>query len=133
MNIIAVFVKKCFGKSLFFLISNVVLHENIRQLSGYVQNYSIRKKLSFAETDLYSLICPCLIVYPDKNGKNIQELEDQLYDEEIEVSDYLKFRCVGIRLPYLLKRFPARYIVEERVYDKMQYFIEHGGILSRFL
>lgn len=76
-------------------------HENVRQLSGYARNHSIRKKLNIREADLHSLICPCLIIYPDKNGKNIQELGDRLYDEGTEVADYLRFRYMAVRLPYL--------------------------------
>lgn len=71
-----------------------VFHENVRQLSGYARNISLRRKIMIKEYD-DSTILPCLIIYPNKNGL---EKGDILSQKE-EIKEYIKFYKAGIKLP----------------------------------
>ena len=76
--------------------SDKVNHHNIRQLSGYARNKSIRGKL---EIPYEHYICPCLIIYPDENGCETDSLSDVLFDSGADIETYLKFKRLGLKLP----------------------------------
>lgn len=75
-------------------------HTNIRQLSGYARNISLRRKLTgHDDTDT---IFPCMIVYPDHNGTGtLTAAPDMLlsYSGVSTVDSYVNFSKLGIRLP----------------------------------
>lgn len=73
---------------------NSVCHEDVRQLSGYARNISLRRKIMRKEYD-DSTILPCLIIYPNKNGL---EKGDILSQKE-EIKEYINFYKAGIKLP----------------------------------
>lgn len=79
-------------------------HDNVRQLSGYARNISLRKKLCVQD---HNYICPCVIIYPDIHGlETLKDLGDELFTspELTPIPDYLKFRKLPIRLPIRTKR-----------------------------
>lgn len=68
---------------------------DIRQLSGYSRNKKLRKALEIDESkDEFKYGCPCLIIYPDKNGHT--EFD---YEKAAEIEEYVGFKKIGIRLP----------------------------------
>lgn len=77
-------------------------HSNIRQLSGYARNISLRRKLTgYDDTDT---IFPCMIVYPDHSGaETLTAAPDKLlsYNGIATVDSYVNFSKLGIRLPTL--------------------------------
>lgn len=80
--------------------TNQIDHDNVRQLSGYARNIELREQLRLK--DKTCVICPCLIIYPSKNGiSNLRELKDILWDDEklIDIPRYLKFKKLPIKLP----------------------------------
>ena len=77
-----------------------VIHENIRQLSGYARNKQIRRKLmgEVYETE----ILPCLILYPSASGVERFTYDLLLEEPCKEIETYLKFHKLGIKLPTLV-------------------------------
>lgn len=72
-------------------------HDNIRQLSGYARNKSIREKLTGEdnETDIF----PCLIIYPSFEGID-KFSKDKIMDEpQKAIEHYIKFYKLGVKLP----------------------------------
>lgn len=75
------------------------LHDNVRQLSGYARLAKFRDgPLGLQGGDDVS-ICPCLIVYPDKQGKDSFPHEDRLLPKCEQIKEYIKFYKFGIKLP----------------------------------
>lgn len=75
-------------------------HDNIRQLSGYARNISLRRKLLGYEDT--RTIFPCMIAYPDADGADdFMSSPDSLLEDPhaTPVDSYLNFSKLGIRLP----------------------------------
>jgi 5-methylcytosine-specific restriction enzyme subunit McrC len=73
--------------------------EDIRQVSGYARDKRLLKKLYGSEVDSWKNKVPrCLIIYPDKNGK---EIIDSDYEKLLEnnIEQFNEFYKYGIRLP----------------------------------
>lgn len=74
-----------------------VQHENIRQLSGYARNKSIRKKLM---GDVFeNKVLPCMIIYPSITGITNFSKEHILEETKEEINTYIEFYKLGIKLP----------------------------------
>ena len=83
---------------------NDVNHDNIRQLSGYARNKSIRIKLL---GDIYEKeILPCLIIYPSESGVEkfapdvlLKKPDGSLNNGCTQIEQYIEFFKVGVKLP----------------------------------
>ncbi len=74
-----------------------VNHDNVRQLSGYARNVSLREKIMKVGND-ETTILPCLIIYPDMTiGKPMEQPSILL--NAIGIDSYLKFNKLPIALP----------------------------------
>lgn len=76
-------------------------HENVRQLSGYARSKKLRDKLGVLSDET---ICPCLIIYPEKDGiKDFFMIGDNLFlSPQLEdIGEYVKFKKLAIQLPVL--------------------------------
>ena len=75
-----------------------VKHENVRQLSGYARNRSLRRQImkdSYDETT----ILPCLILYPDKEAGEYNLPYGSLIEGAASISSYINFYKLVILLP----------------------------------
>ena len=73
-----------------------VNHDNVRQLSGYARNVSLREKIMKVGND-ETTILPCLIIYPDMTiGKPMEQPSILL--NAIGIDSYLKFNKLPIAL-----------------------------------
>lgn len=74
-------------------------HENVRQLSGYARNIRLRSRILGAEKALTHHIIDCMVIYPDIEGVNGFTDGEALTQRAEAVSDYVRFRYLGLRLP----------------------------------
>jgi len=68
----------------------------IRQLSSYARNKDFREKVGVKDNE--NDIIKCVIIYPDKNGKNNFD-KNKVVSENDEISEYISFYKIGIKLP----------------------------------
>jgi 5-methylcytosine-specific restriction enzyme subunit McrC len=72
--------------------------EDIRQISGYARDKGLLKKLYGRDAELKNIVPPCLIIYPDKNGKEVFDNDhSQLLISPIK--QFNEFYKCGIKLP----------------------------------
>lgn len=75
------------------------IHEDIRQVAGYARLNKVRKEVGL---DLEDTTIPCLIIYPDQNGVNLQSdklLIQELISDERAIESYYKVYKLGVQLP----------------------------------
>lgn len=85
-----------------------IIHENVRQLSGYARHKRIRR--NFLNCQDEEFVCPCMVIYPSKEGvENIMDFPDRLLlgngepnsDKIGVISEYQKFYKLPIKLPVI--------------------------------
>lgn len=79
--------------------ANSIDHENVRQLSGYARLAEFREEPLGLQACDDTTICPCLIVYPNKQGKDSFPHEDKLLSKCDPIGKYIQFYKFGIKLP----------------------------------
>ena len=79
--------------------STSVDHDNVRQLSGYARNISIRYKL-IGQIDTTTIL-PCIIIYPDIDNGLLYLPDNPVLNNLSgkEVPSYLNFYRLGVKLP----------------------------------
>ena len=81
-----------------------VLHDNIRQLSGYARNHSLREKIMKNQNN-DTTILNCVIVYPNENGCQKFDPDNSFISNSHSpnsyepIDSYLKFHRIAIKLP----------------------------------
>jgi 5-methylcytosine-specific restriction enzyme subunit McrC len=72
--------------------------EDIRQISGYARDKGLLKKLYGKDVELKNIVPPCLIIYPDKNGKEVFD-NDHCQLLTSPINQFNEFYKCGIKLP----------------------------------
>lgn len=75
-----------------------ILHDNVRQLSGYARNIALRKKILKKDDD-QTTILDCLIIYPSNNGRLRFDSNEKLIHDKTFLNTYLKFHKLAVKLP----------------------------------
>jgi hypothetical protein len=79
-------------KGLKTIYKNTHVNDDIAQLARYGRNKVIRKALNLDEK-----IAKCLIVYPNKIGK--ERLDKDLWQQAEEIKAFKVFKKIAIKLP----------------------------------
>ena len=75
-----------------------IKHDNVRQLSGYARNISLRKKILKTIQD-ETTILDCLVIYPKSSGRIQFSTNEKIINEKTSIKTYLKFHKLAIKLP----------------------------------
>lgn len=74
---------------------NKVIHENVRQLSGYARLRKVSDELNYSATENID----CLIIYPDIDDGKDSIHESNFKDELVPVKEYNGFYKLGVKVP----------------------------------
>lgn len=81
-------------------------HENVRQLSGYARLAEFREVPLGLQAGNDTTICPCLIVYPNEQGKDSIPHDQNLLTVCDKIDKYVHFYKLGIKLPVSVTNTP---------------------------
>lgn len=78
---------------------DTVDRDNVRQLAGYARLKEYRNNSLGLTNGDETTICPCLIIFPDKNGVEAFDSQNKLIANDKSIKEYVKFYRIGVKLP----------------------------------